>query len=190
MKQSQKGSSVSSNRKAKLSSSAKAKLNRQGARAKKRVTTKPLPWNGDHGTGTAAATVGTVIEPIKDNPNRMAVRKRVCVIDTLTSLTLRQHQAAKSIQAAYGRVDMLSSGGELKEQVDSTPKPDATVAVQVDAQSRLAQCTAAILRSDRAIVDHICWYNLPIGQLARMGHVRAISRFAASMDRVADRLGY
>lgn len=158
-------------------------------RAKTSVTTKPLPWKGDHGTGTAAATAGTVVVPL-EGPNRMAQRRKVCVIDSLTSLTLRQHQAAHAIRDAYGRVEMLSSGGPLKERVQSSPKPDATVAAQVDAQSRLVRCTRAVLRADRAIVDHVCWHNRPITELGRMGYPRAMARFVAAMDRVADSLGY
>jgi len=158
-------------------------------RAKNYVSTAPMPWNGDHGTGTAAATADTVIVAM-DGPNRMAQRRRVCAIDSLTSLTMRQMQAAKAIRDAYGRVDMLSSGGELKEQVDNTPKPDATIAAQVDAQSNLIRCTRRILRADRVIVDHVCQYNRPITLLGRMGYVRAMARFVAAMDRVADGLGY
>jgi hypothetical protein len=158
-------------------------------KAKRSISTKPVPWGGDHGTGTAAATAGTKIVGL-DGPNNMGQRVHMCAIDELTSLTMRQSQAAHAIREAYGRVEMLSSGGPLKEQVDSTPKPDATIAVQMDAQSRLVECTRAILRSERSLVDGICYVNIPIGVMARQGHVRPLARFAQSMDRVADALGY
>lgn len=157
--------------------------------SKRAVSTKPLPWNGDHGPGTSAALAGTEMVPL-EGPNRMAQRRRVCVIDTLTSLTMRQHQAAHALRNAYGRVDSLSSGSPLKERVQSSPKPDATIAAQVDAQSQLARCTKAIPAADRRIVDHVCWHNLPITQLGRMGYVRPLARFANVMDRIADKLGY
>jgi hypothetical protein len=158
-------------------------------RSKKYVSTAPLPWNGDHGTGTAAATADTVVVPM-EGPNRVAQRRRVNVIDTLTSLTMRQVQAAKEIQNAYGRVEALSSGGPLKEQVDSTPKPDATVAAQVDAQSRLAVAMRAVLRSERAVVECICWNNQKPQTLSRTERRRWLARFTQSMDRVADHLRY
>jgi hypothetical protein len=158
-------------------------------KAKRSISIKPAPWGGDHGTGTKAATEGTTIVKL-DGPNNMGQRVRMCAIDALTSLTMRQAQAAHAIREAYGRVEMLSSGGPLKEQVDSTPQPDATIAVQMDAQSRLVECTRAILRSDRSLVDGICYTNTPLGVMARQGHVRPLARFAQCMDRVADHLGY
>ncbi|MBM1556678.1 hypothetical protein JQV19_08460 [Sulfitobacter mediterraneus] len=163
-------------------------------KAKTSVSISPAPWNGDHGTGTPAANVGTVVrEVLTDdgrNPNRMAQRVRVNVIDTLTSLTLRQVQAAKEIQNAYGKVESLSSGGPLKEQVQSSPKPDAVISAQVDAQSRLARAMKAVLRSERQIVEHICWHNERPQTLTRTERRRWLARFQQSMDRVADHLRY
>ena len=173
-----------------MSKAAKKKLKHGTvAKAKKHVSTKPMPWNGDHGTGTEAAMAGTELIHM-DGPNRVAQRRKVCVIDGLTSLTLRQHQAAHEIRNAYGQVETLSSGSPIKERVQSSPKPDATIAAQVDAQTRLVRCTRAVLRADRAIVDHICWHNLPVTRLGRMGHPRAMDRFKAAMDKVANSLGY
>lgn len=163
-------------------------------RIKGRVTTRPLPWNGDHGTGTAAAIEGTELVAVTTedgrNPNHMGQRRRVSVIDTLTSLTMRQLQAAKEIQDAYGMVESLSSGGPLKEAVQSSPKPDAVIAAQVDAQSRLARAMRAVHRSERVIVEHICWTNQKPQTLSRTQRRRWLARFTASMDRVADHLRY
>ena len=127
-------------------------------KAKRSISTKPVPWGGDHGTGTAAATAGTKIVGL-DGPNNMGQRVHMCAIDELTSLTMRQSQAAHAIR-------------------------------EMDAQSRLVECTRAILRSERSLVDGICYVNIPIGVMARQGHVRPLARFAQSMDRVADALGY
>ena len=158
-------------------------------KATRNVSTKPLPWGGDHGTGTAAAMAGTKIVEM-DGPNHMAQRVRTCEIDQITSLTMRQAQAAHAIRDAYGHVARLTSGSPLKERVQSSPKPDATIAAQIDAQSRLVRCTKAIPRADRGIVDHLCWDNAPLGILARRGVVRPLARFVMCMDRVADALGY
>lgn len=163
-------------------------------KAKIHVSTAPMPWNGDHGTGTAAASCGTeVVELLTDdgrNPNRMARRRRINVIDTLTSLTLRQVQAAKEIQSAYGMVESQTSGGPLKEQVDATPKPDAVIASQVDAQSRLQRAMKAVRRSERQIVEHICWHNQRPQALTRTERRRWLARLSASLERVADHLRY
>ena len=123
------------------------------------------------------------------NPNNMGRARRTRTIEAMT-LTMRQKQAAEAIEEAWCRVQMLESGGPLKEQVDASPKPDATVAAQVDARSRWLHVTKPILRADMPIVRHICCDNRQIGLLARYGLVRASARFKTAMDRVADHLGY
>lgn len=163
-------------------------------RARRRPAAPPLPWNGDHGPQTAAATAGTYLEPVEDeqgrNPNRMARRRRKSAIEAI-NLTMRQEQAAKAIQDAYGRLEMCTSGGPLKEQVDSSPKPDAAIAAQVDAQSWWVHVTRPLLRSERRLVEWVCIENQSI-QLAgrRIGERRATERFRTAMDRVADWLRY
>lgn len=158
---------------------------------KQMVSTSKAPWGGDHGTGTAAAIAGTVVAEIDGpNPNRLARRRRVNVIDRLTSLTMRQVQAAKEIQNAYGKVESLSSGGPLKEQVQSSPKPDAVIAAQVDAQSRLARAMRAVHRSERAIVECVCWRNEMPRTLDRADRNRWLARLCNSLDRVADHMRY
>lgn len=166
------------------------------ARAKKRrgrkhISTAPITLGGDHGTGTAAANTGTVLKPVKNengsNPNNMGRRYRVEVIETL-DLTLRQQQAAMAIRNAYCRVEALSSGGELKEWVQSSPKPDAAVAAQIGAVSTYAYVMKGVLRVDRPIVEHVCFKNLPLRQFK--GHSRQGERFRQALDRVADHMRY
>jgi len=160
------------------------------SKAKRHVSIAQAPWNGDHGTGTAAATAGTVVEPMADSPNRMAVRKRVNVIDTLTSLSMRQQQAAKEIQEAYCRVEMQSSGSALKEQVDASPKPDAVIAAQVDAMSRLAHAMSAVPSAMRDVVEHVCWENRQIATISKRTGYNRMADFKVAMDLVANRLRY
>lgn len=176
-----------------MSKASRAK--RRGGRPRKlkrMVSTPALPWNGDHGTGTDAARAETVLMPIDgSNPNRFARRQRVNRIQQMTKagfLTLRQAQAAEAIQEAYCRVQMLSSGGALREQVDSSPKPDATIAAQCDATSRLVNVMKAVRRSDRHIVEAVCWHNQPFRALS--SSKRSAVRFRAAMDMVADHMMY
>ena len=154
-------------------------------RKKKKVT---LPqYNGDHGTGTPAATKGTLVVPIKGSPNKMARRQRADAYKRIT-LTMRQGQAAQAIRDAYCRVDMLSSGGPLKERVQSSPKPDQTIDVQVAAQSRLHHVLKPIKRADRPIVDHVLWHNKPLRALKNSP--RCAARLRVALDMVANHLGY
>lgn len=161
-------------------------------KAQKRVTTSQLPWGGDHGPATAAATAGTVVEPIDGpNPNRMARRRRKIIINDMLkrkTLTMRQHQAAEAIQLAYLRVQSLSSGTPLKEQVQSSPKPDASVTIQCGAHSRLVHVMRAVKKADRELVETVCWHNKPLRSAIRGGYVRGYQRFRDALDAVADHI--
>ena len=151
-------------------------------------------FTGDHGTGTKAATDGTVLEayepePGKKDPNGRGRRRRIEVIDELKFLSQRQYQAAREIRDAYCAVDSLSSGDALKESVDSSPKPDACIARQVDAMSRLQKAMKNIPSHMRLTVEEICWNNRPIRR-ATLGYEIARSDMQGAMSIVADHLGY
>ena len=164
------------------------------ARKRRAVNIKEAPWNGDHGTGTTAALAGTELRAIEgSNPNRFARRQRVDQVKQMKPrLSQRQYQAAREIQDAHSRVQMLSSGGELKEQVDSTPRPDATVAAQVDAQSRLARAMRKVPPAMRDVVEHICWRDEPMSALAAGGkqHYNRMADLKVALDLVANHLRY
>ena len=166
-------------------------------RARKMASLPPMPLGGDHGTGTTAATTGTVLEAIKDdkgrNPNNMGQRRRKIIVNDMLSrgtITMRQHQAAEAIQMAHLSVERLSSGGPLKEQVQSSPKPDAAITIQVGANSRLVHVMKPIKACDRALIEAVCWHNKPLRSAIRGGYVRGYARFRDALDAVADHLCY
>lgn len=169
-----------------------ARAKKRGGRPRKKgVSLAPTPLNGDHGTGTKAALAGTCLEPVKTetgaNPNHMGRRRRVEVIDTL-DLTMRQQQAAKAIRSAFCRVEMLSSGGELKEWVQASPKPDANIASQVDAMSAFVHVMRGVRRIDRPIIEHVCFKNAPLRLFVL--HSRQSARLRQALDVVADHMRY
>jgi hypothetical protein len=159
-----------------------------GAKSSRKVT-----LNGDHGTGMQAANHNTMLEPIADSPNNMGQRKRINRIEWLMArgwLNIRQYQAAQAIEDAYAQVESLSSGSELKEQVQSSPKPDAVIAAQCDANSRLTHVMKPVLKSQRKIVEHVCWHNLPMSTIAGPAKVRSAHRLRDALNLVADHLQY
>lgn len=176
---------------------ARSRKTRTGRPRKPRPVSLPK-FNGDHGTGTAAATRNTEVVELKgedgSNPNRIARRERVNIAERMMQrrlLTTRQYQAADAIQRAYGAVQMLSSGGALKEQVDASPKPDAVIAHQVDANSRLMDIMAAVPKASRTVVEHVCFLNQPVTQLVKgKAGVRAYAKLREALGLVADRIGY
>lgn len=163
---------------------------RPGRKRNPAVSLPKIQLKGDHGPNTPAARAGKALEPITDdqgrNPNNMGRMRREDVLERL-SLTLRQRQAANAIRDAYCRVEMLSSGAALREQVDNSPRPDAAIAAQIDAQSQLVHVMRPIGRTQRSLVEWICWHNRP-GR--RSGEARWSERFKAEMDKVADHMRY
>ena len=164
------------------------------ARARRKPRKPPIPtFEGDHGTGTAAAVSGTIVEALptengKPDPNNRGRRRRIEVIDHLKFLSLRQYQAAREIRNAYCAVEKLSSGSPLKERVDASTRPDVAVAAQVDALSRLNRAMAGVPRYTRATVEAICWHNTAIKDLPDYQVAR--SDLQGAMTCVADRLNY
>lgn len=155
-------------------------------------------FNGDHGTGAPAAMAGTSLEEVKTddgrNPNRQARRRRINRIEQMMKrgqLNMRQYQAAMDIQEAWCWVEMLSSGGELKERVQASPKPDATIAVQMDAVSRLKFVMDAVPGAMRYVVEHVCWHNRSLNTAdAGKKHGSAKSNLLVALELVANQLRY
>lgn len=163
---------------------------RKGRQRKPRPIT--LPPTGDHGTGTGAAMAGTVLEAVEGQEhNRTHRRRRVEAIDdSRLGLSLRQYQAAREIRDSYCQCEKLSSGSPLKEQVDASSRPDATIAIQVDAQSRFHRAMKGVPGGiPRKIVEAICFSNQRFDDLPKeWASVKA--QFKITMDLVANRLGY
>jgi hypothetical protein len=163
---------------------------RAGRKRKPRKVTLKADFTGDHGTGTAAATRGTVVLPIKGDKNGTGQRRRIHILTMLArtgKLTQRQFQAGEAIELAYCNVEKLSSGGELKEAVQSSPKPDAAISRQVDVMSQLVYVKKAIPRAQLQLVEHVCEQNRA---LRTSGVRRALPRLQSALDRVADHLRY
>lgn len=162
-------------------------------RKRRRPAALGMPPTGDHGTGTAAATAGTRLRPVEGQEhNRTHRREHVMQLDEMhraAQISQRQWQAGKEIEAAYCQVQKLSSGGPLREQVDTSSRPDAVVAIQVDAQSRLHRAMAGVPRAMRPVVEHVCWHNRPLSE-ARPEWANAEANLKVALDLAANKLGY
>lgn len=164
------------------------------ARRKKTIT---LSMQGDHGPQTSSQRHNTELVPADGkNPNNIFVKRRENVLDRMHLkkpyvLTIRQYQAGVEIQTAYAKTEVLSSGSPLKEQVDSTPRPDRFIAAQVDAQSRLERAMRQVTHDARSVVEVVCWYNLPVSRIANgRRHQEQVAILKKSLDSVANVLGY
>lgn len=171
---------------------ARAKSRTGRTRARRSVSLKPIPFNGDHGTGTPAAIAGTVLEPLDavNNPNHMGRRYRKDVYKSL-SLTMKQEQAAKALRDAYCRVDALSSGNsEVKVRVQSSPKPDHATDRQCEVESKFLYLTKKSTRIDLKLFNHVLNRNRPIAEMNRAKVHILIPLFKYALDRVALHMRY
>lgn len=139
---------------------------------------------------------GTVVEEITnekgENPNHMARRLRVERIEDMMrrkQITMRQYQAGKELRDAWCGVEKLSSGGELKERVQSSPKPDATIDVQTDAISRYKYVMDAVPGNMRYVVEHVCFDNLPLHMLGGISGMHS-ANLKVALDLVANKMRY
>lgn len=167
---------------------------RKNKRRGRKIATAEAPWNGDHGTGTAAANIGTEVVPIKgSNPNRLARRQRINQIEKIKDkLSQRQFQAAQAIEVAYCRVQTLESGGPLAAKVDTSARPDANMANQVSARSHLVHVMKPVPKAMRDVVEHVCWHNRPISQLETggRGRYKRMADLKVALDLVANHMKY
>lgn len=167
-----------------------------GRRQAKRAALRKKPtlaFAGDLGTGTAAANANTEVRPLlvdgKKDPNNRGRRQRIEQIDTLAYLELRQIQALKEIRDAWCQAESLSSGGELREQVDTSSRPDQAIAAQVDAQARLSRAMQGVPKNCRPIVEWVCFHNRSVKSFG-LPHQTAKHMLMAASTRAANVLRY
>lgn len=137
------------------------------ARAARRKPYNPSKDTGDHGTGTAAQTANTYLQPVPEDKNGQRRRVRQGALELLQKqISPRQYDAGKAIRDAFEATQ--TSPPAIKEiQVDTCPSPDATIDVQVDKQSDYAAVMRAVPSDMKAVVFHVCCDNLPISHRAQ-----------------------
>ena len=167
----------------------------QKARRKPHTPTEGIePVRGDHGTGTRAAMASTVLVAVPDDKNGMKRRQRIGALELVlknSGMSQRQYQAGKRIRDTFEATQ--SSPPAIKEiQVDTCPTPDATIDVQVDAQSDYAFAMSAVPPRFKHIVEHVCVENRPISQLPGSQIMGGSHRacLMVALDLVANRLRY
>jgi hypothetical protein len=130
-----------------------------------------------------------VIEPVEGQEHNKTARvRRKEAIDDI-DLSMRQKQAAQRIRNAYCKKLSTTSGGPMTDFVDASPKPDAVIVAQIEAQDALDFAMSAVPKAARGIVEHVCWHN---GSIRSYGGMRATNsaNFKIAMDLVANKCRY
>lgn len=125
----------------------------------------------DHGAGGPANREGIIIEDRGEvdpetgrriNPNRVTGARRLTWLERYAArgwITPEGLAAGLELHKAWQRVSIGTSPPWLRERVDSTPRPDHAVAVQIDRRAAYARLWRLVPPEDRSILHWVCCEN-------------------------------
>lgn len=131
-------------------------------RKSKPVTTPPCPW--DMGATGQANRSNLVIEQVGDmdtatgaiiNPNGVKRARRVDMLEVWHKkgvISTAGFNAAEKLRDAFEATERAPGWPEA-ERVDSSPKPDHAVTIQIDRMSRFHVYHRHVSAEDREIID-------------------------------------
>lgn len=171
--------------------------NGTNAKAKPRGEVTLAEPKGDMGALGPAnrARVSKVTPAMKPNPNGISQMKYYDMLEVYHQrglITDRGFDAGNKLRAAWETTQKGMGNDWSKPMVDSTPKPDAAVAVMVDRVSALVRITRQIPQHDAAILEGVACQGLPIGRVpgySDMRHDQGKAHLREALDRLAERLG-
>lgn len=164
-----------------------------------RVSLAPTPW--DHGATGQANRVGLVIEERGEtdpktgkvtNPNGVTGARRVDMLDLYLKrevISPRAHAAGLILRRAWLKTGMGQCAPFLRERVDSTPKPDAAVAILVDRISALVRVSRLVPQRDVRVIEIVCAHGAGVGALAEYRgpkHPFGLQHLSLALENLAD----
>lgn len=189
-----------------MTRAAKARKNRQKLRAscanrKPKMTLAETPW--DHGATGPANRIGLVIEERGDldpdsgkltNPNKVTGARRYDMLEIYHKrgwISTEGYNAGELLRMAWLKTQAGICAPWLRERVDSTPKPDAAVAIQIDRVSALVRISRMVAPEDDRIVTAVCGSGASIGSLPEYRgrrHEEGKAHLRAALDRLSQRM--
>ena len=185
----------------------KRKLVRKGrTAARKPVTLSAAPTPADRWASppdTPAQRAGVVIEPAcwtdpetgaQMNPNNVKRFRRIDMAESYHKrgkLDLRQFEAAKSLRDAWEATQRTAPAIKAI-QVDSSPKPDAHVAIQIDRASELSAISKHIPAESKAVIDMVVFSNHSVAHhpaYRNRNLAKGMRLLQSGLDAVAEGLG-
>ena len=162
---------------------------------KKKPYTPPTTW--DKGPDTPAARRMSVSESAGDidpqtgkrvDPNAVRRRRRLCVAELYHRkghITKRQFTAAMALLLAWERNQRGPAA--IKEiQVDTSPKPDASIAITIDRISKYHAVARLIPKQYQAFVMHVARDNNHITSMPGYRRNVHMDRLRKGLDALAD----
>jgi len=128
------------------------------------------------------------------NPNGVKRRVFYDMLDVYHRrgwITKRGFNAASALRDAWQRTEQGQGNDWSKERVDSSPKPDAAVAIQIDRMSALIGITRHIPAEDHRILLTVACEGQAIGRLRQyrgMNHDKGRRHLHDALERLANRI--
>lgn len=189
-----------------MSKSRKAARRRQAIRSSAAnrttaVTLAPSPW--DHGAAGQANRIGLVEEERgeKDpktgkvtNPNGVTGVRRYDMLEVYHKrgwISTAGFNAGEMFREAWLRTGIGTCAPWLRERVDSSPKPDAAVAIQIDRMSALIKISRMVPQDDQRILECVCAHGDAIGRLPEYRgrkHEDGKAHLREALDRLSNNM--
>lgn len=169
------------------------------------VSLPPSPW--DEGTRPMAREAFAVVEERGDvdsrtgktiNPNGVRGLRYMDMMETYAKrgwISDRGYLAGCKLRLAWLATEKGQCAPWLRERVDSSPKPDAAIGIQIDRLSRLIRLGSVIPLHDRRIIECVTYHGTGIGTLreyrgsqhdkGKAHLLEAFDRLAAAIEKVA-----
>ena len=164
------------------------------------LPTGPTQW--DQGAQGSANRLGLVIEPVgdgTDNPNGILRARRVDMLEVWHrkgTITTAGFNAAEALRNAFENTQR-APGWPDSERVDSSPKPDHAVTIQIDRLSAYHAISRHIITGDAGILS-CCVLQPGLPSNLRVdnrrpyhgaGYQRGLEHLRDALDRLAKTMG-
>ncbi|MDF3606315.1 hypothetical protein PE067_09305 [Paracoccus sp. DMF-8] len=179
----------------------KAQRRRAGRKRNIAPTIAASPW--DHGAMGQANRHGLVIEERGEvdpktgkiqNPNCVTGVRRYDMLEIYHKrgwISTAGYNAGCLLRMAWLKVSVGTCPPWLRERVDSSPKPDAAVAIQIDRVSALLKVSRMVPVEDERIVSCVCCDGNAIGALREYRgrkHEDGKAHLKIALDRLSERI--
>lgn len=173
------------------------------------VSLAPNPWDegasgqaNRHGLEQEAATeLDPETGKEKPNPNEVKRFRRVDMLEVWHrkgTISTAGYNAGEKLRDAFSRTQMGASINFVQDRVDSSPKPDHAVTIQIDRISAYAALAKLIPPQDRDILDTCVIHGHSPAALRTKegrrpyngpGHAAGLIHVREALDRLAKRMG-
>lgn len=165
-----------------------------------------MPERGDMGPDTTAQRAGRVIEAAdwvdpetgeRKNPNNVRRARRIDLVESYYRrssnplINERQFRAAVALRNAFEATQRTPPAIKAI-QVDSSPKPDANVAMMIERQSKYHAIAKHVPKESAAVIDMVVICGHSIGHhrdYRNRNHANGVALLRLGLTAVANGLG-